>query len=277
MRRDMRYVVIEKERHNSTESNRNSRLQEKHGCGTSEHLESLPKLGKMSMGFSADSPSLGKNLSDNLNPLRFFLKSRLGRKWDDIYSEIRENLNADSALQKHILEHISDFVITKTWRDPSGELMGCRSGYNGAPRKLSEMANSRRFYRYYVCPDSGILKEVPQRVFKKEKPKPAFYKVSDTVIYKKVDGQWYEITLEPVPRYHQSRSDPVVRPGIGCRDVLLGSVELLFGSGYYSFRNGWVGPRADGLHTAYGTDAYYGAQKRQLSSKEIARIPDRFK
>lgn len=53
-------------------------------------------------------PKVGsrKSLNENLRPLRRFLRSKLGKNWDVIYSEIAANVNRDSAVQQHIIDHL---------------------------------------------------------------------------------------------------------------------------------------------------------------------------
>lgn len=51
-----------------------------------------------------------KQLNENLGPLINFLKKRVGTPWNDVYSEICKNLNMDSAVQKHVRDHVWDFV-----------------------------------------------------------------------------------------------------------------------------------------------------------------------
>lgn len=51
-----------------------------------------------------------KELNENLRPLVRFLRSRCGRPWNKVYSEIREYLNPNSAVQMHILQHLFQYV-----------------------------------------------------------------------------------------------------------------------------------------------------------------------
>src|SRR5271165_2006931 len=51
-----------------------------------------------------------KSLNENLKPLKRYLEKQVGRAWNAVYSDIRENLSPDSAVQKHVIDHIKDFV-----------------------------------------------------------------------------------------------------------------------------------------------------------------------
>ena len=44
--------------------------------------------------------------SENLAPLRRYLAAQVGRPWAKVYSEIRSHVDADSAVQYHILQHL---------------------------------------------------------------------------------------------------------------------------------------------------------------------------
>ena len=61
-----------------------------------------------------------KNLSDNLAPLRRYLVKQVGRPWDKVLSEICQTLRLDSTVQRHVREHIADFVsfAGPTWLRP---------------------------------------------------------------------------------------------------------------------------------------------------------------
>ena len=51
-----------------------------------------------------------KQLNENLSPLKRFLHRRVGRRWNDVYSEISRRICPRSAVQLHILQHLNDFV-----------------------------------------------------------------------------------------------------------------------------------------------------------------------
>lgn len=55
-----------------------------------------------------------KQLNENLSPLMGFIRSRVGKKWDDVYSEIRANINSNNAVQMHVLQHINQYVKTSS-------------------------------------------------------------------------------------------------------------------------------------------------------------------
>ena len=52
----------------------------------------------------------GKELNENLAPLRRYLERQLGRPWHKIYAEISAHLRPTSAVQQHVRDHLRDFV-----------------------------------------------------------------------------------------------------------------------------------------------------------------------
>ena len=53
-----------------------------------------------------------KHLNENLAPLKRFLARRVGRPWSRVYAEICEHIALRSAVQKHVLDHLHQFVKT---------------------------------------------------------------------------------------------------------------------------------------------------------------------
>ena len=47
-----------------------------------------------------------KQFSDLIGPLQRFLRSKVGRPWDDIYSEMKQNLDSRKVTGRHIFEHV---------------------------------------------------------------------------------------------------------------------------------------------------------------------------
>jgi hypothetical protein len=100
-----------------------------------------------------------KSLNENLAPLRRFLRSRLGRPWDAVRSEICQLITPRSAVQMHVLVHVKQMVEENTvlidgrphhtpgayWRGGGPiEAVGFRSGF-------------------YVCPRTGLLRIAAER------------------------------------------------------------------------------------------------------------------
>jgi len=67
----------------------------------------------------------GKELNENLAPLRRYLEGQVGRPWNKVYSEICAGLRIDNTVQRHVRDHLDDFVAVKPrrldgWRQQGG-------------------------------------------------------------------------------------------------------------------------------------------------------------
>jgi hypothetical protein len=95
-----------------------------------------------------------KYLNENLAPLRRFLRSRVGTPWDAVRSEMGAVLTLSSAVQKHVLDHVREYVeenprMIDGWpHRPDAS--------RGAYRPLGQWRRE-----FYVCPETGLLREAP--------------------------------------------------------------------------------------------------------------------
>src|SRR5687767_836238 len=53
-----------------------------------------------------------KEFNEHLGPLRRFLDANVGRPWDKVYSEICQHIDRGNVVQKHVLTHLFDYVVT---------------------------------------------------------------------------------------------------------------------------------------------------------------------
>ena len=205
----------------------------------------------------------GKELNENLAPLKRFLISRVGEPWDKVFSEISENLRVDSTVQAHVRDHVSDFVdVNCSMRD--GEVWV--HAYSVRPLKSS-------WSQLYVDPEDGILKKNPYYVSynRTRKNQNAAHKEKlwatqrcvEGVELRKHKGIWYQVGVLPVPdvqKVAHVRSDGTVwhsEVGGSAYDVIQERTVYLAASGrrYHS------GP--------YVTT--YCASKRQLNRNELKK------
>lgn len=93
-----------------------------------------------------------KSLNENLGPLVRFLRSRAGRPWDAVFSEICAGLDTGSTVKMHVRQHLEDFIAIRISRGRYGEWL-----LDGLPLDRG----GRRFYPrdFYVDPEDGILKD----------------------------------------------------------------------------------------------------------------------
>ena len=96
-----------------------------------------------------------KEFGENLNPLYGIIRKNVGRKWDDIYSELCKVFDTRSVINRHILIHLNSMVeITNVYYE-DGEIW-IRSNYIGN-RPLKDTG-----VEYYVDPRDGILYRNPE-------------------------------------------------------------------------------------------------------------------
>jgi len=188
-----------------------------------------------------------KWLSENLAPLHRFLLSRVGRPWNEVHSEISANLRVTSAVQKHVLDHLRDMVYTNVVK--VGDCL-----YEHGERGV-EVLRDRGRSAVYVCPETGLLKKVPPHPVRFRAPTVRdVVPIDSGAQYRKIDGQWYRITLSPIPA-SPDRLD--------LRDVLLGDLRNL----------GTIWQREQTLREHYGRRDRYATAKRQIGKSELRRLP----
>lgn len=118
------------------------------------------KLKKESHGFKSiglkrhakQQAAYAKALNENLAPLVRFVQRRVGRRWDDVFSEICEHLNTGSTVKMHVRQHLRDFVVFGISHGREGELL--REGHVLRPDR-----RNCRGGEFYVDPDDGVLKD----------------------------------------------------------------------------------------------------------------------
>lgn len=147
-----------------------------------------------------------KTLSDHLAPLYGLVRKWCGRKWDDLYSHIRESFDGRSISGQHIMEHLYQFCNTNViWKN--GELRVCDSGYYGN-RDLKEAYN----IEYFVHPDTNIItknkyykgyKQIRREQLAKEAAEKArHYRETpdgDVLARKDENSPWYFYKMADVP------------------------------------------------------------------------------
>lgn len=160
-----------------------------------------------------------KSFNENLNPLKGFLHSSLGKQWDKVYSELRKTFDTRSVINQHILEHLFDYVEIHTKLD-DGVVM-VLDGYNGSRGYVPLKKRTHSSYRhdYYVCPKDGTLKTMvkqPRRsVIIQEQKKIAdekaktFREVSPTLHLRLENGVWFALEIRELPEveYHWAKPD----------------------------------------------------------------------
>lgn len=112
MRNDFDKVLTEDPRRGSRAKFRQVRRSKKNACFDGEF--SGGKESMMTQRRNQQKQNR-KTFGDHLNPLRKFIASQVGKRWDDVYSEICAKFDQRSQLKFHVHAHVfGDFVELKT-------------------------------------------------------------------------------------------------------------------------------------------------------------------
>lgn len=101
---------------------------------------------------ASEQRGIHKSLNENLAPLVRFIGRRVGRRWDDVFSEICETLDTGSTVKIHVRQHLPDFVLFRIVRGQRGELLS-------KGRALLPNQHNCHWPEFYVDPADGILKD----------------------------------------------------------------------------------------------------------------------
>ena len=103
-----------------------------------------------------------REFGDNLNPLINWLEAQVGRKWDDVYSEIRRTYRLTSNQSVHVLNHIiRDDRVPRTFRGRDGKIYNVQVW----PWRSFSIGSEDGFVQIYdgdlyICPDDGTVKRM---------------------------------------------------------------------------------------------------------------------
>jgi hypothetical protein len=190
-----------------------------------------------------------KYFNEHLGPLRRFLDSNVGRPWDKVYSEICRHVDRGNVVQKHILTHLFDYVVTNVILI-DGE--PCR-GTAYARQYGESVRTSASYHQWYVCPKSGLLRKsryVPRKRKLRRPEPPRRVVLNKTQMCLFLGGQWELVKVAPVPDlYSQHRG----------HDVILKRNMSIYGSDAEAVR-------------FYGANVYATA-RRPLSRRELLALP----
>lgn len=137
-----------------------------------------------------------KRLSENFAPLLRFLRRNVGRSWATVHSEMAKVLAPSNAVQRHVLVHVADFLVTSVY-ESEGTLWGAR--LRRGPEPLRAMTRSDLFY---VHPRSKLLCMIeragrrPARA--RRPPNPNVREITPTKQLRRVGGVWYELIVAPL-------------------------------------------------------------------------------
>lgn len=154
-----------------------------------------------------------KHFNENLNPLKSWIHSGLGKNWDKYYGQLRQQFDVRKVINHHILEHLFQYVEIHTFVGDKGQVMFMDTRYTNK----GEQPISKCYSDYYVCPKSGCLRQThkpSRRSIAKEqeadklKAQLAVSRQLDAHnVLHLIDDVWYHFELKPIPEvrvvYHQ--------------------------------------------------------------------------
>lgn len=143
-----------------------------------------------------------KYLNDHLNPIKRLLRSKVGKPWNEVHSELNTRLDANTMAGRHVLDHVRNYVIEHVEIiDNVPYRKACKSRYG-----RSAILGTRYDDEFYVHPDTGILclasRSCDMNGFKPHNYKPTrkdYLAIDRDHHYQKIDDQWYHITLAEAP------------------------------------------------------------------------------
>jgi hypothetical protein len=194
----------------------------------------------------------GKEFGDHVQPLRRFMLSCVGRKWDDVYSEIRKTIPKGTVVNNHVYTHLYEYVATNV-RMIDGKPYG---------------AQGRPVYEdTYVHPETGLICKTQKRVYRSHKKKRNYnyIAIDDSSAYYCKNGIWYICKFRSFPEKGDSYGYDVMyhEPWqIRNYTVNIRGTAISYNS------------RSTVIHrfiNYYGR-AVYCYHKRQISKREIKRL-----
>jgi hypothetical protein len=211
----------------------------------------------------------------SLKPLVRYLRKNVGRKWDDVYSEIKEtcpssgskNINVDEYLWWYVERH-AQFIDGKVYESPK----------HSYKRQLSPLTDSGRDNSFYID-QKGFLRRPPKveswsrryRRQKEEKRKNGNVRELNGVWYVRKKGIWYETKTVPLPKPYTVTYE---------RDCRYRGSYTVKETRWPIFRDVFLG--IDGWSYVYDRDArrcidtygkrVYCTQLRQLNTRELRRL-----
>jgi hypothetical protein len=180
MRKDMEKVIVERPRWGSSRNYRPRRKAENNAAlfwdedGCESNASSKGTIKPKGRGRDI------KELNENLNPLYRFLESKVGKSWNETYSEIREHFGMNSATGFHIFQHVKSYVDTSPimYGDVPGDTHGPYSTYY-------------RQGQFYVLDD--ILYKVKRNKYNHSKTEKLLVSLGDDWYLVKLKGMWFKL------------------------------------------------------------------------------------
>lgn len=153
-----------------------------------------------------------KEFGEHLGPLRRWLRSQIGRPWDQIYGEASAVIKPDSVVRNHIKFHLLEFVHRHTFlRD--GKVWCFTAGWRGNEMPIDDAASS--WSPFFIHPGRGLLCEVPLRPRSRWCDRSTGVRdktqrwVNERTLLRQLNGIWFECTTESFLACFMGGDEPV--------------------------------------------------------------------
>lgn len=221
----------------------------------------------------------GKQQSDRLSPLYRFIRKQVGRRWDDVYSELCSQADPRSVKGFHLRSHIEDIVILNK------HVVKTEDGYRRLPSSYPSFIWSNDPFTFskrdlYVDDEGFLRKPKPHELRNKNakqerslpRRSPSSISSFSAYIYFS-DSWWYVEWLEPELEYKENSVFPTLTREFRLKLSRFNKVITLTKTGYK------LEELTPDLFKQYISSYYSSYQgvptiifplfKRQISKKEI--------
>lgn len=259
MRTDMKKVLTERPRRGGIYTYNDFRQREKSG-----DPDLLPSHQGMKRPYGWET----KNFSDLLGPLKAYLRNSVGRRWDDVWSEISQVVGSGNTVDQHLRDHVMMEVETDTFTvDGHVYTLGRRFSRGLAPPDglyvdpvdgvLRWWDRPRRTHPqqkqvnglWYTWDDDGILHPPKEnRIYRKGAIYPIKLLPDDQQAVR-IDGIWYWVEWAETP-------PPIDKEYVDGERITTRRVYF---------------PRFDFLRRDTVQEGRYAAGKRQMSSRDLRK------
>lgn len=183
-----------------------------------------------------------RNLNDHLSPLTRFLEANVGHPWDDVYSEIRRNVDIRTILGHHLIEHVKNYVSTQTedrWRFARFIVV------DGLLQRNMQSYAYRKFPSYRTPPN-------PDEIVKPD----------EKLAFQRIDGIWYIIHLAEVRKAEINSRDVLTRYKVVDEKIIWNEDRTA------PLRKE---PRICMQDASYPAHGLYAVSKKQCNTQELRR------
>ena len=212
---------------------------------------SIPARGMKKLHSVVD-PDNDRYTGTDFSLMRRFLKSRRGRPWDEVYSEICQQADYRSHSGHHLREWIS-YLVDQNCRIVDGEVCDERG------IKVAHWWN-----QFYVHPETKTLEYIEFRRYRRKENEQTVFEMDGVFYHKHDDGIWYRVKFAPVPK--QDRASVYIR---GVNDVFV--EQKPYTESVWRF--------TQILHDKYGPGeegTRYCCWKQQANSHEIEKLKKKY-